>query len=511
MKGRNAEYQYELAMAVHVAQRKSPDVLPEKAAQQLASMREAYASAAEAEPNFPEGPCGMIRVVALEGAKSLEDPRVWFDRARLADQDDERPWQAYLQALETANAPLDRLVIFGQEAADTRRYETRVPAVLLAALETAARTAGATAGDAVFRREGVWPRVEALFDGYAAVAQAPGEKDRLLSEKLAFAVRCGQLQAAAKARAVLGDRLNAAPLIAAGIVPEDLDGLLAATSGPMGKEAEAALALQAKGDLAGARAKWSALQTKAGSPAANDFVKAHLDFCTFGAAVRGGQLARLPLAAPSLAGWQGDRAAWKVSAGTLVCKVDKEGIYVLRLPFDVPQDREVTIEFQLVPGKSGDAPAAGVVQRQATPQRTVQVVAGCAPYAFVQMGAPGGGTISPKYPMNQTPIKPNAWNRLRVLQTSPYYAVEIAPANAPATKGLSGAHIHGNDELWDFGFTAGTPAFGVVAWLKGDGDSVRIRNIAINPKSMDVSRRATPDHNCWQIEDQMRQRMPAGR
>ncbi|NUQ61052.1 MAG: hypothetical protein HUU20_01090 [Pirellulales bacterium] len=169
-----------------------------------------FTEALKLHPECPEAATWMI-VVAAAG-ESGQTPQAWFDKAVAGEID-------YIPAYDNLRWALrprwggshDALYRFGCRCADTRRYDTMVPFVLLQAINDIDEELAYNCE--VWRREGVYARVKEMLD---AMASDPSRTDggirpgrsSVMSVHVAMAERAGQYDEARRLLDELGDRFD---------------------------------------------------------------------------------------------------------------------------------------------------------------------------------------------------------------------------------------------------------------------------------------------------------------
>jgi hypothetical protein len=90
-------------------------------------------------PEFPEASSRMIMVAMAGGAPEGESTRLWFERAREAQFDNAEAYENYLLSSRARwGGSNDRLLAFGVECGETKRFDTAVPLVYFKSVRAAA-------------------------------------------------------------------------------------------------------------------------------------------------------------------------------------------------------------------------------------------------------------------------------------------------------------------------------------------------------------------------------------
>ncbi len=170
-----------------------------------------YGEAMKLHPDYPEAAASMIRVAM--GGGSDRTPKQWFDQA-VAAQIDYMPAYGMLRwALRPRwGGSLEEMYRFGCECADTRRYDTDVPFVLLQVVNDIDEESDYK-GE-IWRREGVYPRLKKMLEG---MANDPSRVDgsgiypwrsSVMSLHAIVAGRAGEFAEARRLIDALGDRFD---------------------------------------------------------------------------------------------------------------------------------------------------------------------------------------------------------------------------------------------------------------------------------------------------------------
>jgi hypothetical protein len=172
---------------------------------------EHLAAALKLHPEFPEAAGDMV-AVAMTG-EGNRTPRQWFDKAVAAEMD-------YLPAydrLRWAMRPRwggshEQMYRFGCECADTERYDTNVPFVLVQILNDIDEETDYNG--AIWRRNDVYPKVKRVLEGMAKEpTRADGQrsylaKSAVMSVHAALTARCEAFTDGRRLLDELGDRLD---------------------------------------------------------------------------------------------------------------------------------------------------------------------------------------------------------------------------------------------------------------------------------------------------------------
>jgi len=176
----------------------------EKAAQE-------FAEALKLHPEWPEAAAFMIPVAM--GGGSEQTPQAWLDKAVAAELDYVPAYDQLRLALRPRwGGSHEAMYEFGCRCADTRRYDTMVPFVLLRVLDDIDQERGYDCQ--VWRREGVYARVKQVLEGMANEPSRAGSvtaypaRSSVMGLHVAFAERAGQYTEARRLADGLGDRFD---------------------------------------------------------------------------------------------------------------------------------------------------------------------------------------------------------------------------------------------------------------------------------------------------------------
>lgn len=177
-------------------------------AEHLKSARELLGQAARLRPDRPEAATSMIAVAMGESVDPSEI-RAWFDRAVGAQFDYQPAYTSLLWAYRPRwGGSHERMLAFGKACAETRRYDTRVPSLLMTAAMNI--TEEIYSPQPVFRHDQVRAAISTLSRGYleAAAAAPPLTRHLRQSDAALCAWLADDDALAAQALAAAGPRLH---------------------------------------------------------------------------------------------------------------------------------------------------------------------------------------------------------------------------------------------------------------------------------------------------------------
>ncbi len=182
----------------------------------LENMRKAadhYAAAFKLHPEFPEAAANLIEPAGAGVGDRTS--RQWFDEAVAAQMDYLPAYDKLKMALQpgwVGGGP-DEMYRFGCECADTERYDTDVPFVLLRVVDSVNNSEGRS-GNEMSARSEVYAKIKRVLEGMAGdPSRADGRRLRLarssvMSIHAAVAQRAGEYADARRLLDELGDRLD---------------------------------------------------------------------------------------------------------------------------------------------------------------------------------------------------------------------------------------------------------------------------------------------------------------
>ena len=122
------------------------------------------------------------------------DARLWFDRAVAVEMDYMPAYTAMFNALRPMwGGSYGAMYKFGLECAETKRFDTDVPVVLISVLNSIGRNQGRP--DDVWRRRGVYENVKRVLEGVRATRRTPTTWARRLQPGARWALSLGAVVA----------------------------------------------------------------------------------------------------------------------------------------------------------------------------------------------------------------------------------------------------------------------------------------------------------------------------
>lgn len=167
---------YELALAMEAwveGEGADPDVAEEcrtRYRNHLTAARDSLTEAWKLHPEFPEAPTEMIAVATDPAGGDSTEAKQWFYRAVAAQLDYMR---AYEEMLSSLGRNRDALYAFGVECLDTRRFDTKVPALFMDVLLGLA----ARGDNTYWLKPETHQHLERFFAGYTAYVDKIGGRE----------------------------------------------------------------------------------------------------------------------------------------------------------------------------------------------------------------------------------------------------------------------------------------------------------------------------------------------
>jgi len=177
----------------------------------LKQAAEHFTAAWELRPDCPEAAHRMIGVAMARGCE--QSPQEWFEKAVSAQFDYMPAYYSLLWALRPRwGGSHEAMYRFGCRCAETRRYDTRVPFVLIDALDDIDEELNRSYE--IWSREGAYERVKEVLEAMAAEPVYADEGGyyphhrSLKTIQMALAARAGRWDEARRLADELGDRLD---------------------------------------------------------------------------------------------------------------------------------------------------------------------------------------------------------------------------------------------------------------------------------------------------------------
>ena len=440
--------------------------------QHIALARKAFTAAYAAEPTYPEAPAGMITVCMAESG-SVDDPRVWFDRAIAAQIDHMPAWQNYGEALRPRwGGTMEAMDALGQEAAATKRYDTVTPFFLLTALHMMSEENDE--GNAVFRRPGVWHDIKAMYEGYLNPV-APGiQVDWCGSQRAGYAYRCGEYAEALRTLKALGDQVRPDALAQFGLSAADISEECAARTGPHADAIATAADAQTAGRFDTALAAYqSLLHDLPPNDPDRAFVVHQIAACEIPSNLADQKSTNVPFNQPSdLDAWRGDSAGCTVADGVLTFPKSAGNETLLLHRAVLPPEFRLSLEWSWSAPNADASPSFVVILRDLKSYGllgqgnypgekfiSIGTFASAHRFALVTKHAPDS-------PVNLTPV---TWHTLQI----------DCDKNVVVVKQDGVVMIEPFASPW---INYGCPQLGLRAHNPASGGTVKVRNLKVEPR-----------------------------
>ncbi|MEM6391947.1 MAG: hypothetical protein AAF797_04175 [Planctomycetota bacterium] len=174
----------------------------------LSKARQTLITATKHEPGYPEPFTELIAVAMGGQALGRESERFWFDRAIAAQIDHIPAWHALMWATRPRwGGSHEQMLALGEEALATGRFDTRVPLVMMKAIDEVCDERDDN-GDGLWRQPRIQALAERYYDGVLAEDLHDDDRLRVLSAQAAVAYRSGNYPLAHQRLQALGDGFN---------------------------------------------------------------------------------------------------------------------------------------------------------------------------------------------------------------------------------------------------------------------------------------------------------------
>jgi hypothetical protein len=227
----------------------------------LAAAHSCLTQAWKLRPDLPLAP--TRRMTVSLGESSIEDMRLWFDRAVAAQIDYPGAWKEMRWGLRPRwFGDYTSMLAFGVTALQTRRFDTDVPRMYIDSLSDLEGEMALPAGHHLYARADIWPRLQQLYEGYIAEPNiSPEDRDGWRSAYAVVASLAGHYDVAATQFAEINWQPKARNLLGwnrdLSLLPQEV----AARTGPQGAQVKTAESRYDAGDITGARQIYQALST----------------------------------------------------------------------------------------------------------------------------------------------------------------------------------------------------------------------------------------------------------
>lgn len=224
----------------------------------LEKARERLTEAWRLRPDLPLAPTRMM-TVAL-GSSGIAEMRLWFDRAVAAQLDYHKAWNELRWGLRPRwHGDLESMLAFGVTALNTSRFDTDVPRMLFDAVSDLEAEGQLPAGQHLFGRPDIWPHLDRMYEGYLKEVERGGDLTGWRSGYATVAFLAGKHQVSRMQLEALTWTPRPKNLTGWGIDVSLMALEVAARTGPLAREIEAAEAKRQRGQYAAAREEYARL------------------------------------------------------------------------------------------------------------------------------------------------------------------------------------------------------------------------------------------------------------
>jgi hypothetical protein len=330
----------------------------------LAAAREHLVNAYELEPTYPESAAAMITVIMGAGGVPGESMRTWFDRAAEAQIDYMDAYTNLLWGLRPRwHGSIPEMLAFGQECADTGRFDTSVPFMFIRAIESVIEDRDGETR--IWSEPRVYGKVVDVLVGYTEAEPDRASWYRAYNAGIAW--HAGDYPAAARIIEQLGDeadpanpsRLVIEGLDRAQVVPTRVIAAVRLLGGPHAADALAAEQAQRARQYGEAIQKYEALIAKleANDPG-QSFARSRRQEIDWYRNFEKGQWVSIQ-PDTKFTGWHPVAGKWSVeNDGTLVGEMDQYGLLII-CGADFGTRYELSGIIEIIRGNEQADPKAG--------------------------------------------------------------------------------------------------------------------------------------------------------
>ena len=219
--------------------------------QHLAQARKCFTRAWNLRPDLPLAPDRMM-TVAL-GDSGLDEMRLWFDRTTAAQLDYADAWSEMRWGLRPRwYGNLDAMRAFGVMAVDTKRFDTDVPRVFFDVISDMELELQSPGGEHIYARSDIWPHLQEMYEGYIAAPAQAGSRNGWRRTYASVAYLAGQYETARQQLEALHWQTEPRNLSGWGTDLSLMTLEVAARTGPLAGQINAAESVRSEGDIAGA-------------------------------------------------------------------------------------------------------------------------------------------------------------------------------------------------------------------------------------------------------------------
>jgi hypothetical protein len=318
----------------------------------LAEARECFTRAWKLQPRLPLAPCRMIYVSL--GDSGLAEMRTWFDRTLAAQIDYPKAWKDLRWGLRPRwYGDLDSMLALGVTAVNTRRFDTDAPRVLFDVVSDLESELDLPRGQHIYGREDIWPHLQEMYEGYIAAPSQAASRDDWRRTYSVVAYLAGRYDVAGKQLEAINwqmaDWNRSGWSTDLSLMPLEV----AARTGPLARQVEAAENQLRNGDVAAAWEPYNRLKSASNADdRTREFIKDRLATLELEKRLRTGEWVDFMPPDTNFTGWCIARGKCKrLADGTLEVQSGTTG-HMLYSRALVGNDFEVKGQFETVSSSS---------------------------------------------------------------------------------------------------------------------------------------------------------------
>ena len=330
----------------------------------LAKAREHFTAAYKAQPDLPEAPAAMVRVAMADADAEEGELRLWFDRARAAQVDHQKTYDAMRWALRPRwGGSHEKMLEIGLEGVQSGRYDTSLPfQFVLAVVDVMNDRVGQNEPGDVIGSAEIYKKLQEVLRTYSERLPPERGSDWYRSWHAAIAFRAGKLEEARKL-------LDECETIETGMYAqlgaprgETAVSYVYANTGAGKREVDAAVRLMKTGRPEEARRQL--LEIAASLPPGDRsllYIRDRAAVAGYLAEFASGKWATLT-PGKGVVGWEPMRGQWATepASGAVVGTADSKGLLLVCDP-DFGQRYELVAEVEIPEARAGSTVLAGIM------------------------------------------------------------------------------------------------------------------------------------------------------
>jgi tetratricopeptide (TPR) repeat protein len=301
----------------------------------MAQARDELVESWRLQPDRPQAANTILRL-AWQAGDLGEDPRLWFDRAVMAQLD---YWPAYRSMLDSLQprwgGSYREMLAFGQAALDTGRFDTDLPLLAMGAVTRIRKDQGDEEGGAggvpIYEWPETYPMLVRTFEGYLKEPARPGDKARF---EALWAIAADHAHRPAEAMAHLQAAGSLLTIEAAGHLEgersSEFVARIALAAGDGAADARRADSLRQAFDNPGALEAYRAALAKDPSPQAAPALKRWIAALEVEQRLAGGEWVSVLPTSDALEGWRPVLGTWaREASGALTATAGARGLLLV--------------------------------------------------------------------------------------------------------------------------------------------------------------------------------------